>query len=778
MASNGALGRLNIALGLDTAEFTNGLTKAERQAKGSLDLIARQAQMAAIALAGLTTVVAGGLFVAMKRTADQMVNLNTMAKQVGMSAEAFTSYAAAARDANISTEDFQSGVTKLAKSMADPNSRGFAALGIDPTKLKTTKEALDAIADAFAKTADGPGKVAAAQDILGRSGAKLIPLLDQGSAAIQKQIGHLKDLGVVMDEEGSKRVQAYDDAMDEWQGTIDGLTQKLTVELLPTFVDLTKNATDFVQGLDTKPILAFANAAAELVKNLDGIAVFFGTRFAVKIAITEFVAITTAMQGATVAAGLLKTALSVMGGPLGIVASGIGLAAVGIYEFSQRTPPAETAAKELKTALDQLADSSGKAAGKARDHATALREQALAQLDAATAALVANRQEVEAMQAQVEQQRALAKANTAPNGLSLDQRADVAVGSQAVIAGQSLDRLRKQFDDLVKLREQIDRPLLSADDKSKPKDKPPVNFSPAGSDKEKKPKKDTDPIGELSQKALNDAEKRYKDFIDQITGRSDQFRVETQTQWLNDARKAGDVNAHEYAIAMGKINKVTQDTQNDMDQFAIQAARNIQDSLGDGLYNILSGNFDDIGKSWADMLFKMIAQAEAAQLSKSLFGDFGSNGKLGGSLGGLLQSAFSAFGGNSLSDGTRAGILAEFGYAKGGVPPGGLSAFSGGIYDTPHVFKFARGAGVFGEAGPEAIMPLARGSDGKLGVKSAGGGAPNVAINITNNGEPVQAKPQGAPTWNGEEWVINVVLDKARRSGQFRSSMRNMLAGA
>ena len=41
------------------------------------------------------------------------------------------------------------------------------------------------------------------------------------------------------------------------------------------------------------------------------------------------------------------------------------------------------------------------------------------------------------------------------------------------------------------------------------------------------------------------------------------------------------------------------------------------------------------------------------------------------------------------------------------------------------------GAGLMGEAGPEAIMPLARGPDGKLGVRSGGGAAPTIVMHIT-----------------------------------------------
>lgn len=70
--------------------------------------------------------------------------------------------------------------------------------------------------------------------------------------------------------------------------------------------------------------------------------------------------------------------------------------------------------------------------------------------------------------------------------------------------------------------------------------------------------------------------------------------------------------------------------------------------------------------------------------------------------------------------------------AKGGVYVSpSLSSFSGGVYSTPQVFAFAKGMGIFAEAGPEAIMPLARTSSGELGVRAmAGGGGANVVVNV------------------------------------------------
>ena len=75
-----------------------------------------------------------------------------------------------------------------------------------------------------------------------------------------------------------------------------------------------------------------------------------------------------------------------------------------------------------------------------------------------------------------------------------------------------------------------------------------------------------------------------------------------------------------------------------------------------------------------------------------------------------------------------------FKFADGGsFTQGRVMPFAnGGVVNGPVTFPMRRGVGLMGEAGPEAIMPLARGADGKLGVRSAGGGGPvNVVMNIT-----------------------------------------------
>lgn len=88
-------------------------------------------------------------------------------------------------------------------------------------------------------------------------------------------------------------------------------------------------------------------------------------------------------------------------------------------------------------------------------------------------------------------------------------------------------------------------------------------------------------------------------------------------------------------------------------------------------------------------------------------------GLLASGVGGLMQGVF------PFADGAP--------FSQGRVMP----FASGGVVSSATPFGMRGGMGVMGEAGPEAIMPLARGPDGKLGVRGSGGSSPTIVMNIT-----------------------------------------------
>jgi len=87
--------------------------------------------------------------------------------------------------------------------------------------------------------------------------------------------------------------------------------------------------------------------------------------------------------------------------------------------------------------------------------------------------------------------------------------------------------------------------------------------------------------------------------------------------------------------------------------------------------------------------------------------------------------------------------------------------FTNQIVDQPTPFKFAKGTGIMGEAGPEAIMPLSRGSDGKLGVQSSGGGGNNVIVNVVES--PGRGGQQTRTNENGTD-MITVFVEQIKTS--------------
>lgn len=119
--------------------------------------------------------------------------------------------------------------------------------------------------------------------------------------------------------------------------------------------------------------------------------------------------------------------------------------------------------------------------------------------------------------------------------------------------------------------------------------------------------------------------------------------------------------------------------------------------------------------------------------------------------------------------------------ADGGVyQSADLSRYSGTVVNRPTFFAFAKGAGVMGEAGPEAILPLRRGADGKLGVVADIGGsgmvmfAPQYNIEINNNGTNGQIGPAALKVVYdlGKKAAADFMQQQSRDGGQLSGAYR------
>lgn len=157
----------------------------------------------------------------------------------------------------------------------------------------------------------------------------------------------------------------------------------------------------------------------------------------------------------------------------------------------------------------------------------------------------------------------------------------------------------------------------------------------------------------------------------------------------------------------------------------------------------------DIGKQ----LVRFFAQRAVLQFLEAFGGGNGKSGKTGKSSG----------------NGFAAVLGSIFGFAKGGTPT--LGVYRNGVYNTPQTFKFAKGTGVFGEAGAEAIMPLVRDGAGNLGVRAQGGGNTNnvsvvIQTNVTGDGttSSSQTDEQGAAYAQFAQQMRNVAQEEVQKS--------------
>lgn len=102
----------------------------------------------------------------------------------------------------------------------------------------------------------------------------------------------------------------------------------------------------------------------------------------------------------------------------------------------------------------------------------------------------------------------------------------------------------------------------------------------------------------------------------------------------------------------------------------------------------------------------------------------------------------------------------------------------GGIVDRPTIFPMAGGAGLMGEKGPEAIMPLARTRSGDLGVRAEAapaGGVSNIEINMINqSGQPLEATQKGTRNEFGKQ-VLDVVITNLRTGRALRNMIRSTI---
>lgn len=222
-----------------------------------------------------------------------------------------------------------------------------------------------------------------------------------------------------------------------------------------------------------------------------------------------------------------------------------------------------------------------------------------------------------------------------------------------------------------------------------------------------------------------------------------QRRLEAEGDWLIGASRA----LEDYSSSTANVA-----------QMSASAFTNAFKGMEDALVSFAMTGKADF-KSLANSMIAEIVRMHARAAISGLFGGVSSGGGL---LGSIVSGVSSLFGGGAVAaesagiyslttaSGYDGGGLGLRRHAKGGVYDSpSLSTYRNQVHATPQLFAFANGLGVFGEAGPEAIMPLTRAPDGNLGVRAlaplpSSVGASNVQVEVfvdasSGNNDQMQA---------------------------------------
>ncbi|EAA2727974.1 phage tail tape measure protein [Salmonella enterica subsp. enterica] len=174
------------------------------------------------------------------------------------------------------------------------------------------------------------------------------------------------------------------------------------------------------------------------------------------------------------------------------------------------------------------------------------------------------------------------------------------------------------------------------------------------------------------------------------------------------------------------------DTASDYASQSADLVNNAMTGLVGNISDALAGNKVD----WEDWASSVLQSMQKIILNAMLVDSLRSTSNSGffSSIGGMFGAGAGAVSGSTPSGAYNSAASGLQLNAKGGAyASASLSAYSNSIVSSPTYFAFAKGAGLMGEAGPEAIMPLTRSADGSLGVRVVGSQSPVAGNGITQH---------------------------------------------
>lgn len=698
--------------------------------------------------------VTGGVVAMAKSAIDLADNMRDLSQRTGVGIETLGQFKVAAELSGTSLEGVAKGLTFLNKNMVaaatgtEAAAAAFRTVGVATTEADGTLRSADKVfldvADRFAQLRDGPEKAALAIKIFGKAGAELIPILNLGSKEIQR-------FGLGIGPDFADKADAFNDQLGLMKAQTTVLTVQIGSALLPVMsglVSVVTQAITFVGNLAGEFYKAIGGAAglqqvaAGLIKTM---VVLGGVTAGVFIAtnITNFVKAMQTLHGITKGMLLLERAM--------LAVQTARAAVLSLIAGLQTPGPAQAKAVGLVTGglvgaglavgLSKLIDDITKKIG-----------------------------------------TSLQGAMTMPNIPTPPPGTTPNLSGLRTGAGAK----PKKAEEMSQKLYQLELDLLEAQRKENETQVASIKYEIAQQKFAESKLKNRNDLLELAK-----AERQYMEDIADIatkTGAAVAQDFIKRNQLQEDYKRTVEELQIKAGLITGdKLKQVEIDrelqtilerlpglTQAQIDKLKelVAASKQVKDGFGDTFGESLRQYYDSLknfGGQVADSVkgafqgledqltsFVTTGKANFTDLANSIIADIARIAIRQAIIRPLVGGIFDIF---NIKPSAMGNVFAQ----------NGIQKFArGGIVDKPTMFPFANGIGLMGEAGPEAIMPLRRGRDGRLGVQAAnGGGAVSVVVNVDASGTSVQGdNAKGAEFGRAiSEAVKNEIVIQKRPGG-------------
>jgi lambda family phage tail tape measure protein len=685
--------------------------------------------------------VTGGVVALAKSAIDLADDMRDLSQRTGVGVETLGQFKVAAELSGSSLEGVAKGLTFLNKNMVaaatgtEAAAAAFKTIGVstteaDGTLRKADKVFLD-VADRFAQLRDGPEKAALAIKIFGKAGAELIPILNLGSKEIQR-------FGLGIGPDFADKADAFNDQLGIMKAQTTVLTVQIGSALLPVMsglVSIVTQAITFVGNLAGEFYKAIGGAAglqqvaAGLIKTM---VVLGGVTAGVFIA-TNITTFATALRGVL---GVMRGMLVLERAMLAVQTA--RAAVLSLIAGLQTPGPAQAKAVGLVTGgavgvglavgLSKLIDDLMKKIGTGISGALTMPNIPTPPPGTTPDLSGLRTGDGGKKKADDEAKRRRDALLDSANALK-QSRAELQIERE-------MDPMRKIQLEYAEKR----RVVIANADKA-------LREALSGEQQANIQRTRSVDIQKLQVQETNALIEKFKElngagFEAAMSGELFYTSVTKTTSAMEDFRAGLGSYIESIGTLGANLSNVTQ-----------TAFKGLEDAIV-SLTTTGTFNFQQFAQSIIEettrMVTRMLIIAPLLRSLQSLFP--------GGGGGGLLGVA------NSLSKTVGFGVN-----AMGNVfAQNGIQKFArGGIVDKPTMFPFAKGIGLMGEAGPEAIMPLRRGRDGRLGVQATnGGGGVSVVVNVDAGGSNVQGNNnQAGQLGKAVGAAVQAELIKQRRPG-------------